>query len=153
MPDSRASKAAEPRRKNEGRRASPRKAYRRPELASYGGVSQVTRGNQSNMSGDAGGAATKMGCWIAEALYGVGSPRTVLVRAWLNDAYDRRRGWALVAVPLYRRVGVRVARRLRSSTLLERVLRPLFDHAVRCAHRHYAAYVGGPLRTSIKPSA
>ncbi len=104
------------------------------------------------MKNDAGGGATKK-CWIAEELYGVGSPRTVLVRAWLNGAYDRRRCWALIAVPLYRRVGVRVACRLRSCTLLEKVLRPLFDYAVRCAHREYAAYVGGPLRTSIKPSA
>jgi hypothetical protein len=152
MPNSRKPKAAEPGRTNQSPPVSPRKAYRRPELSFYGDVSQVTRGNVSNMSGDAGGAATKM-CWIADELYGVAAPRTVLVRAWLNDAYARRRGWALVAVPLYRRFGVRVARRLRSSTLLESMLRPLFDHAVRCAHRKYAAYVAGPLRTSINPSA
>ena len=152
MPDSQNPKATEPGRTNQGGPVSPRKAYRQPELSFYGDVSQLTRGQQSNMSGDAGGAATKM-CWIADELYGVAAPRAVLVRAWLNDAYDRRMGWALVAVPLYRRFGVQVARRLRSSTLLERVLRPLFDHAVRCAHRKYAAYVAGPLRTSINPSA
>jgi hypothetical protein len=151
MPDSRKSEAQEPARTDQDRFVSPRKAYRRPELSFYGDVSQVTRGNASNMSGDAGGAATKM-CWIAQELYGVAAPRTVLVRAWLNDAYDRRLGWALVAVPLYRRFGVQLARRLRSSTLLDSVLRPLFDHAVRCAHRKYAAYVAGPLRTSISPS-
>jgi hypothetical protein len=152
MPDSRKSKAAEPGRTNQERPVSPRKAYRKPELSFYGDVSQVTRGNVSNKSGDAGGAATKM-CWIADELYGEASPRTVLVRAWLNDAYDRRRSWALVAVPLYRRFGVQVARRLRTSTRLERVVRPLFDHAVRCAHRKYAVYAAGPLRTTISPSA
>jgi hypothetical protein len=152
MPDSRKPKATEPGRTKQGGPVSPRKAYRKPELSFYGDVSQLTRGDISNMSGDAGGAATKM-CWIADELYGVAAPRTVLVRAWLNDAYDRRAGWALVAVPLYRRFGVQAARRLRSSILLESVLRPLFDHAVRCAHRKYAAYVVGLLRTSINPSA
>jgi hypothetical protein len=104
------------------------------------------------MSGDAGGGATKM-CWIAEELYGADAPRTHLVRAWLSDTYDRRIGWALVAVPLYRGFGMQIARGIRSSALLRRVFQPLFDHAVRCAHRKYAAYVVGPLRSSISPSA
>lgn len=152
MPDSRKPDAPETTRTNSGGSGSPRKPYRKPELSFYGDVSQLTRGDISNMSSDAGGAATRM-CWIADELYGVAAPRTVLVRAWLNDVYDRRTGWALVAVPLYRRFGVRVARRLRSSILLESILRPLFDHAVRRAHRRYAAYVAGALRTSINPSA
>lgn len=152
MPNFRKSETAATERTNRDRSDSPRKPYRRPELSFHGDVSQVTRGAMSNKNGDAGGAATKM-CWIAEELYGVAAPRTLLVRAWLDDAYDHRIGWALVAVPLYRGFGVLVARGVRSSTLLERVFRRLFDHAVRCAHRKYAAYVAGPLRTSISPLA
>jgi hypothetical protein len=122
-------------------------------LSSYGDVSQITRGNMSNMPGDAGGAATKMGCWIAEALYGVDTPRTTLVRTWLNEAYDSRIGWAVVVMPLYRRYGVGLARGVRSSPLLQRMLRPLFDSAVRRAHRKYSAYLVEAPRTSISPAA
>src|SRR4051812_12458168 len=100
-----------------------RKPYKRPELERYGDVTQITRGQQSNMAGDAGGAATKMGCWIAEALYGVDAPRTVLVRAWLNDRYEAHVAWARFIMPLYRRYGVRIARRVRASVLLAGILR------------------------------
>ena len=147
-PESEKTERTDPKQRRTG---SPRKPYRRPELSFYGDISQITRGNQSTHAGDAGGGATKM-CWIAEALYGVDAPRTQLVRAWLNDAYSRRIAWALVAVPLYRRFGVRVARGLRTNALVEQVCRRMFDYAVRCAHHEYAAYAGS-LRTSISPSA
>jgi hypothetical protein len=151
MPSSRKPEAPESRGTNPAK--SPRKPYRKPELSSYGDVSQITRGNMSNMPGDAGGAATKMGCWIAEALYGVDTPRTRLVRKWLNEAYDNRIGWAVVVMPLYRRYGVSLARGVRASSLLQRMLRPLFDSAVRRAHLKYSAYLVEALRTSISPSA
>jgi hypothetical protein len=153
MPDSRAAKPEPESETNGSRSDSPRKPYRKPTFSLYGSVAHLTRGNASNMPGDAGGGSTKMGCWIAEALYGVDAPRTHLVRAWLNDAYERRIGWAVVVMPLYRRYGVGIARRVPSSRLLQRLLRPVFDFAVRRAHRRYASYLVGPLRTSMSPSA
>jgi hypothetical protein len=131
---------------------APRKPYKRPELSFYGDVTQVTRGQMSNMPGDAGGAATKMGCWIAEVLYGVDASRTLLVRAWLNEAYDNRLMWARIIMPMYRRYGIRVAQCMRSNVWLESALRPLFDSAVRRAHRKYAAQIVGIPRTTISPA-
>ncbi len=128
-----------------------RKAYRRPALTSYGSLAQVVRGDASTHNGDFNGGATKM-CWIAEALYGVDAPRTVLVRAWLTAHHERGSGWARVVVPLYQRCGRSIARAVRSHAAIRRACEPLFDAAVRRAHREFAAYASES-RMSIKPSA
>ena len=128
-----------------------RKPYHRPELTFYGDVAQVTRGEKGMMKKDAGGAATKM-CWMAAALYGEHAPRTTLVRAWLNASYEQRSAWALIAIPIYRSVGPVIARGLPSSATLRQVFRPLFDRAVRRAHRRFAVYAVRTSRTSISRS-
>jgi hypothetical protein len=77
-------------------------------------------------------------CWIAEVLYGIDAPRTRLVRAWLTKSYKRRDPVARIVVPLYRRFGVAVAGVLRNRPGLQPLFRPLFDRAVKSAHREYA---------------
>lgn len=128
-----------------------RKAYHRPELTSYGSVAQVIRGQASTHNGDFNGGATKM-CWIAEALYGVDAPRTLLVRAWLTAHHARGARWARIVVPAYQRCGSAVARGVRSNAMVRRLCAVLFDNAVRRAHAEYAVYAVGS-RTSISPSA
>jgi hypothetical protein len=78
-------------------------------------------------------------CWIAEALYGVHSPRVILVRNWLSRRYDRGDAWARVVVPLYRVFGRQIAAAVRRSSILAAAFRPLFDHAARRACAEYAA--------------
>jgi len=116
----------------------PKKAYRTPVLTQYGDVKRLT-GGSGNGGGDMGGAGpmTKP-CWIAEALYGVDTPRVALVRAWLARCHKRRDGWALFVVPLYVRFGQRVAGAVRTFPALQRIFRPVFDRAVQRAYGEYA---------------
>ena len=124
------------------RDGKPKKTYRTPLLSSYGDVTQITRGSNASGSDSGGGTGhSSRNCWIAEALYGVDAPRTLLVRAWLTHCYNRQQTWALVVVPLYRRFGQRVAAGVRSRAILQRLFRPLFDRAVVCAHRDYASAI------------
>ena len=55
------------------------------------------------------------------------------------ECYERRTRWALIVVPLYRRLGRRVAAAARRYSIVADALRPLFDFAVRRSLRHYAA--------------
>jgi hypothetical protein len=128
---------------NETKRdGKPKKTYRTPQLSSYGDVTQITRGSNQVGSDSGGGTGhSSKNCWIAEALYGVDAPRTLLVRAWLTRCYNRQRTWALVVVPLYRRFGRGVAAGVRSHRILQRLFRPLFDRAVVRAHRDYASVI------------
>jgi hypothetical protein len=116
-----------------------KKEYQRPQLVCYGDVALVTRGSKGDMS-DAGSATggMTMPCWVAEVLYGVQAPRTQLVRSWLMECYEQRKPWALIVVPLYRRVGRRVATAVQRYSFIAGVLRPLFDSAVRRSLRYYA---------------
>ena len=122
-----------------------RRQYLVPQLVCYGDVAVVTRGG-GPATGDALGMT--MICWIAEALYGVDAPRTQVVRKWLSECYDQREAWALAAVPLYRRFGVRVAGLARRHSFVASALRPLFDRAVIRSHQHYSAKVLG--ETSVR---
>jgi hypothetical protein len=71
-------------------------------------------------------------CWIAEAIYGIDDVRTHLVRAWLNGPFtETAMGEAVMW--LYRKVGRAVAWLARRSSVLRRVLKPLFDMALRKA--------------------
>jgi hypothetical protein len=119
--------------------AQPRKAYRSPVLSQYGDVKRLTRGTTGG-GGDMGtaGPMTMTSCWIAEALYGVDTPRVLLVRAWLARCLDRRDGWALVVVPLYGRFGRRMAAAIRFFPALQRIFRPIFDRAVHRAYQEYS---------------
>lgn len=113
-----------------------KKAYRSPVLSTFGDVRRLTGGGRGAKN-DFTGRMTRT-CWIAEALYGVQSPRVALVRAWLARCYQRGDGWALVVVPLYNRFGERIAAAVRTSSIARRIFRPVFDHAVRRAYREYA---------------
>ena len=114
-----------------------KKTYREPKLSVCGTVSQLTQGTKSAKS-DPGGAGSSLQCWIAEVLYGAENARTHVVRAWLTECYDRRESWALIAVPLYRRFGIRVAGFLRKHPAAQMFFRPLFDLAVRKSHAEFA---------------
>ena len=106
------------------RPASPRKPYAKPRLTRYGHVKDVVQGFMGPQA-DAGGPKTKP-CWVAEALYGAGDARTVLLRAWMAELHAlRRRGWLLTA--LYLRIGPAVAALVRRGTVPRAALRPLFD--------------------------
>jgi hypothetical protein len=123
-----------------GKKSSPgnrkKKIYRPPALQHFGSIDALTLGGQGGAGDAHGGPNTKTPCWIAEVLYGVDDHRTHLLRSWLNGVYARTTiGSAVVAV--YRACGERVARWVRRSALLRRMLTPLFDAGVAAALRHY----------------
>jgi hypothetical protein len=117
-----------------------KKEYQRPQLVCYGDVALLTRGGKGKgtESGAHSGGSSRM-CLVAEVLYGVDTPRTHLVRCWLMDRYERRKHWALIVVPLYRRLGKRIAPLARRYSIVSDALRPLFDSAVRRSLRQYAS--------------
>lgn len=117
----------------------PRKPYRAPVFSKYGDVRRLTGGGSGAGADAGGGGPMTMMCWIAEALYGVDAPRVFLVRAWLTRCLERRDGWALFIVPLYVRFGQRMAVLVRTVPAMKRILRPVFDRAVRRAYAEYSA--------------
>ncbi|MFB3916272.1 MAG: hypothetical protein ACE14M_06060 [Terriglobales bacterium] len=125
----------------------PRRTYKAPRVSRYGHVAQLTRGGGGNGK-DASTMHTKQ-CWIAEALYGVDAPRTLLVRAWLSECYGQHQRWARIVVPLYRRFGMRMAGIMARIPMLKAPVRPLFDRAARLASRSYVT----KLLLSKKPAA
>jgi hypothetical protein len=105
---------------------SPRKPYATPRLISYGHVKDIVQGSTGPMTGDSAGTTKPIACWVAEALYGVNDPRTMLLRGWLSEVYiQRRRWWFLVA--LYMRFGPATAKLIYSGHLPRRLLLPLFN--------------------------
>lgn len=76
-------------------------------------------------------------CWIADALYGVGSVRARLARWWVSEGW--RGPVAAVVRWAYRRCGRWVAGRItrggRVGVWLRRMLRPYFDRAVEHGKR------------------
>jgi hypothetical protein len=103
---------------------SNKKPYSPPRLIAYGHVKDIVQGG---VGGRADGATTRQtGCWVADVLYGVDNPRTLVLRAWLRDIHTHGdRGWWFVE--LYRVVGPTVAGLLRRGRLPRGVLLPLFD--------------------------
>ncbi len=75
-------------------------------------------------------SAALMGCWIAEAVYGVDDVRTHKVRAYLNGAFRKTLRGDLT-MRLYIAVGRQVAWCVRRSALLRSLFRPVFDSALR----------------------
>ena len=105
-----------------------KKPYTPPRLIAYGHVKDIVQGATGNKA-DGGAGMTKQSgppCWVADALYGVENPRTLVLRAWLREINTRRdRGWRLVE--FYRVVGPAVASLIRRGILPRRLLLPLFD--------------------------
>jgi hypothetical protein len=79
------------------------------------------------------GTGLAMGCWIAEAIYGVNDPRTHTVRAWLNGPF-RETTFGNAVMALYLAIGKQVAWVARRSFTLRLLLRPLFDRALARAN-------------------
>lgn len=100
--------------------------------------SAPTFGQQMLLAGmnSAGTAAAgylgKGGCWIAEAIYGVTDPRTLLIRYWLNSEFVKH-AFGRMVMALYLRHGRRVARMVKRSLALRLLFRPLFELALRKA--------------------
>jgi hypothetical protein len=114
--------------------SAPRKPYTSPRLVSYGHVKDIIQGGGGKKSdaGAAKGAGNSKACWIAEVLYGVDDPRTLLLRAWLSVALDERRpGWQFIA--LYARYGRATADLISRGILPRSLFRPLFDMLVNKA--------------------
>jgi len=115
--------------------APKKKPYAPPRLVSYGHVKDIVQGGGGRTTKDFGGAkgfGNSKSCWIAEALYGVDDPRTLLLRAWLSVAYDERRpGWQFIAV--YRRYGRTTADLIYRGYLPRGLFRPLFNVLVNKA--------------------
>jgi hypothetical protein len=82
----------------------------------------------------AGGAGEAIGCWIAEAIYGVDDERTHLVRAWLNGPFKQHM-FGRVVMATYIKIGRTVARWVRKFAILKLTLKPLFDMALSRARR------------------
>jgi hypothetical protein len=105
-----------------------KKPYTPPRLIAYGHVKDIVQGGTGNKADGGAGLTKQTGppCWVAEALYGVDDPRTLVLRAWLMQVHARRdRGWWLV--DLYRVVGPTVASLIRRECLSRRTFLPLFD--------------------------
>jgi len=64
-------------------------------------------------------------CWIAESIWGIGDPRTALVRNWLGNEFSQT-WYGRIIMKLYRKFGERVARR----PWLVKLLKPLFEKAL-----------------------
>jgi hypothetical protein len=111
-----------------------RKPYITPQLIRYGHVKDIVQGSGGPAS-DGGSGNTRppvVPCWIAEALYGVEDPRTIVLRSWMLRAYVERRGWWFLVV-VYRVVGPTIASLIRRDWVPRGALLPLFDFLVRAA--------------------
>jgi hypothetical protein len=116
-----------------------RKPYTPPRVISYGHVKDIIQG-ATGKHADGPGVLSKSTCWIAEVLYGVDDPRTVLLRAWLTAVYDQRRsGW--LGVALYRRFGETTANLIARGYLPRQLFQPLFDRLVENALGEWAFVV------------
>lgn len=105
-------------------RRSRRKPYRSPRITKYGHVKDIVKGSQQ--VGNDSGANRSKNCWIAEALYGVDAPRTLLVRGWLNEVSSTTWRWRLFSTA-YTLTGRPVARSIRRGLLARAPFLWLFD--------------------------
>ena len=108
-----------------------RKPYTPPRLVCYGSVKDIVQGGGGNKADGPGHPSTKS-CWVAEALYGVDAPRTLLLRAWVTGQHVRKGRWRLFAV-LYSRYGRAAADAIHGGRLPQHWVRPLFDFLVDTA--------------------
>lgn len=113
-----------------------RKPYTPPKLVSYGHVKDVVQGNVGGM---VDGDTTRM-CRVAEALYGVQDPRTLVLRGWLAAVRSGKEiGWPLVDI--YTTIGPPVARLIERGYLPGRAFRPLFDLLAATAFTRWARII------------
>jgi hypothetical protein len=116
----------------------PKKPYSAPRLVKYGDLRQLTRGGSGRFA-DAGGSGSNTRiCWIAEVLFGADDPRTHLLRMWLVDVYAKTAIGSIV-VALYKLFGRELSPLVRRSSLLRRILRPLFEAGLVRAHKHFVS--------------
>jgi hypothetical protein len=107
------------------RTETTRKSYASPRIVTYGFVKDIVKGNHGELS-DQGQATFSRQCWIAEAVYGVEAPQTMLVRAWLPEASRQAYRWWLFCA-LYRLVGRQIAALIRNGYMPSSLFRPGFD--------------------------
>lgn len=82
----------------------------------------------------AGTAGLAMGCWIAEVLYGKGSPEVTALRWYIWGPLSRTAtGYAFAR--LYLRYGERLAAWMTPRPLAQRLIKPLFNRLLRQAIR------------------
>jgi hypothetical protein len=105
-----------------------RKPYTKPTLTTYGHVKDIVKMPKGSTKADTPSGVTKS-CWIAEVLYGIEAPRTLLVRGWLAEAYDQRRGWWFL-IGLYTTFGQTLADLIRRGCIPAQLFVPLFDYLV-----------------------
>lgn len=113
-----------------------KKPYARPRVVTYGHVKDVVKGALAN-GNDSGGNRSK-NCWVAEALYGIDAPRTLIVRSWLTEMAASTRRWRLFS-SVYTLTGRRVASMIRRGRLPRMPFRMLFDALVAKAVARTAA--------------
>lgn len=99
------------------------------------GANQLTSGGMAT-GGTIIGAAL-LACWIADVLYGRWSPKTHLLRLWLNTLGERYLSISLAMV-VYRRYGVGFARWLTLHTWAQPPMRWVFDRLYLKACRECA---------------
>jgi hypothetical protein len=115
----------------------PKKPYSAPRLVKYGDLRQLTRGSHGRRADNHGGGVTRP-CWIAEVLYGADDPRTHLLRIWLADEYSKTAVGSIV-VAVYKRFGRTLSALVRRSSLLQGLLRPVFEAGLVRAHKHFVS--------------
>jgi hypothetical protein len=119
------------------------KPYKRPQLVTHGHVKDLVQGTGGKKK-DAVGRNSKS-CWIAEVLYGVDDPRTLLLRSWLSSIHqERRRGW--MCVSLYQTFGRATANLIACGVLPRGLFQPLFDALVEKALAERACALGAAHR-------
>jgi hypothetical protein len=116
----------------------PKKPYSAPRLVKYGDLRQLTRGGRGRLADAGGSGAHTRICWIAEVLFGADDPRTHLLRMWLVDVYSKTAIGSIV-VALYKLFGRELSVLVRRSSLLRRILRPLFEAGLVRAHKHFVS--------------
>ena len=71
-------------------------------------------------------------CWIAAAVYdGWDDPRVDMARNFIFNVWAKESVIGYLVAKLYKKVGERVARIVKCSSILRRIFKPLFDVAVR----------------------
>lgn len=79
-------------------------------------------------------------CWIAAAVFDESfedGPRVGLVRRWLVNDWEKSGPLAKLVMGLYRKYGERVAEHVKTSPILKRVFRGLFDRVLAKAEAKY----------------
>lgn len=94
-------------------------------MAVYGGTESFVPFTGGYLAAPAAGA-----CWIAEAIYGANAPETSVIRWWLNTRFVKQ-PMGRVVMTLYSRYGRWIAQYARRWAWLRRILRPVFDVALR----------------------